>query len=51
MLEQVPTAQREQGAEAGASPEMQWHIPRLKYMIRFGERPSYPRHNAKETTT
>jgi hypothetical protein len=51
MLEQVQAAQPEQGAKADVSPEMELPTPRTKYMFRFGERPTYPRHNAKETTT
>jgi hypothetical protein len=50
MLEQVPPAQSEQGSKADVFPEMRRPMPRTKHMIRFGERPSYPRHNAKETT-
>jgi hypothetical protein len=51
MLEQVPPPPREQGPNVDLSPEMRRPMPRVKYMIRFGERPTYPRHNAKETTT
>ena len=48
MLEQVPPDQRGQGAKADLASEMQRPMPRTKYMLRFAERPTYPRYNRRK---
>lgn len=47
MMEQVPAAQQRPGSNAPLVLDISSFQPRTKYVIRFGERPSYPRHNRK----
>jgi hypothetical protein len=47
MLKQVPPEQQSQGSKMPSVTNLLTFSPRTRYLIRFGERPNYPRHNRK----
>jgi hypothetical protein len=48
MWAQVPPVQQRTGSKMPlVAPDITSSKPRTKYMVRFAERPTYPRHNRK----